>query len=111
LPYSVHMIAGLSLDERIRILELVGVECYVAHNDDDALTLVRQLLKKIDVLIIDEDLYAKISQTIRRESENLRKSPLVVVLPSFSGPKHIVLKELKELISKAVGVELSIFRA
>jgi len=105
------MIVGLSLDEKIRVLELVGVECYVARNDEEASMLVRQLLKKVDVLMIDEDLYAKLSQIIRRESENLRKPPLVVVLPSFSGPKHVVVNELKELINKAVGVELSIFSA
>ena len=104
------MMVGLSLDEKFRILELVGVECHVVKSEDEALVTFKNLLGRAEVLVVDEDLYEKLSQAMRREIEDARKPPLIVVIPSFRGPRRVILKELRKAISKAVGVELVVFK-
>ncbi len=89
---------------------LAGVkQGYVVESPEEALQRLREVVREEDVglVIITERLMDK----IRSEAEKLlekRSFPLLVEIPDKAGPIEKKVDPMKELVRRAVGVEIKI---
>jgi len=89
---------------------LAGVkDGYVVETPEEALQRLREVVKEEDVglVIITERLVDKIRAEVDRLLEN-RSFPLLVEIPDKAGPIEKKVDPLKELVRRAVGVEIKI---
>ena len=89
---------------------LAGVrQGYVVNSPEEALQRLREVVKKEDVglVIITE----RLLEEVRPQAEKLlekRSFPLLVEIPDKAGPIEKKVDPLKELVRRAVGVEIKI---
>jgi V/A-type H+-transporting ATPase subunit F len=89
---------------------LAGVkEGYVVESPEEALERLREVVKEEDVgLVIMTE---RLVDRIRSEAEKLlekRSFPLLVEIPDKTGPIEKKVDPMKELVRRAVGVDIKI---
>jgi V/A-type H+-transporting ATPase subunit F len=89
---------------------LAGVkEGYAVNSPEEALERLREVVKKenVGLVIITERLVDKIRGDVDRLLEK-RSFPLLVEIPDKAGPIEKKVDPLKELVRRAVGVDIKI---
>jgi V/A-type H+-transporting ATPase subunit F len=83
----------------------LGVETYVPESGSEAVRLFRSLVKeKVSVIMITEDMLDYLQMEVNEVVSV--PIPAVVVLPGVAGSKHMGENTIRNLIIRAVGVDL-----
>ncbi|PIE51774.1 V-type ATP synthase subunit F [Candidatus Fermentibacteria bacterium] len=83
----------------------LGVETYTPASGDEAVEIFRSLVKeKASVVMITEDMLDHLQ--IEVDQVVSLPVPAIVVLPGVSGSKHMGEDTIRNLIIRAVGVDL-----
>ncbi len=88
--------------------QLAGVkDAHVAEEPKKALEALKALIKDKDIgmIIMSERLADKLREELKRLSEG-RVAPLIVEIPDKKGPIEKRVDPIKELVKRAVGVEI-----
>jgi len=89
---------------------LIGIESNEVADDDAAARKVEDIVSegKYEIVIISERVAAKI-RTLRDSLLAAKKPyPIFLIIPDFQGSHHERIKELHQLVDKAVGVKLKL---
>ncbi len=91
---------------------LIGIESYVVYDEIDAEKRIGDLLDKdnIDLLIIPESLYIKLTGRHFKFRREGRDKPVLAVVPGLEGAVGKRTEDIFNLISQAVGVRLEFGR-
>ncbi len=87
---------------------LAGVnEWFEAENGKEALPAIKEKFKEKDtgLIIVTEKIYAEIEDDIKRLTEK-RVTPMIVAIPDSKGFFEERIDPIKELVRKAVGIEI-----
>ena len=87
---------------------LAGVnEGFEVGSSKDALQILKDLFKDKDsgLIIITEKIYTEIDEDIKRLTEK-RVTPMIVAVPDSKGFFEERIDPIKELVRKAVGIEI-----
>ncbi len=98
-------IASIGELDVILPFKAIGADIYPVTTPDEAREVLRELLRKdVGIILIPDDLVPKISDFLAE----IRKEPLPCILPipGSKGSSGFALKEMRELIKKAVGVDI-----
>ncbi len=101
-------IAVYATSRGLDCLRMVGADFHLLEGVEER-ELKRAVvggLERYEVLLIEEELYERVKGAIRLKMEELKKPPLIVVIPSIQKPRTRRLNELYKLLSVAVGVRL-----
>ncbi len=97
----------ISMSEVARVFELIGADCVIVRNTDEAIKAFREALDKgYDVLVLDEDVAELVEEMRVKIFREMKEPPAYMVIPSFTKMKGIRLNQLYNMVSKAVGVRL-----
>ena len=89
---------------------LIGIESKEVVDDEAAAKTVEDLVVegKYEIVIISESVAVKI-RTLRDGLLAAKKPyPVFLIIPDFQGPLHERIKELHQLVDKAIGVKLKL---
>lgn len=89
---------------------LIGIESNEVTDDDAAARKVEDFVSegKYEIVIISERVALKI-KTLRDSLLVAKKPyPVFLIIPDFQGPLHERIKELHQLVEKAIGVKLKL---
>ncbi len=91
---------------------LIGVESYVVYDEIEAEKKIGDLLdnEDIDLLIIPESLYIKLTGRHFKFRREGRDKPVLAVVPGLEGSVGKRTEDIYNLISQAVGVRLELGR-
>ena len=101
------MLVAVGKNEHLRALEVLGFDVNILPSEYS----IEEVLSKIlgaRVALVEEDVYRSIESRLRRVSEGQKYPPLIVVIPSEGSEATHRLKDLYELLSRAVGVKLKV---
>lgn len=89
---------------------LAGVkDAYEVEEPSKAVSVLKELLKdeNMGLIIISEKIADKLREDLKRLTEG-RFTPLVVEIPDKKGPIEKRVDPIKELVKRAVGVEIKL---
>ncbi|MFH1774884.1 MAG: V-type ATP synthase subunit F [Methanobacteriota archaeon] len=89
---------------------LAGIkDAYEVEEPSKAISTLKELLKdeNVGLIIISEKIADKIREDIERLTEG-RFTPIVVEIPDKRGPIEKKVDPIKELVKRAVGVEIKL---
>jgi vacuolar-type H+-ATPase subunit F/Vma7 len=96
--------------DTINCFKLAGLEhAYAVKDAEEAEERISELLEKPDfaVLITTEYIASRIRATINEVTEE-REFPLIISIPSVSGPSPLAVDPINELIKRKTGIELKL---
>ena len=83
----------------------LGVETVVPDGPEEAVACFRRLVReKISVIMVTENMFDCLEEQIEETAQ--RAIPAVVVLPDVTGSRHLGENTIRNLILRAVGVDL-----
>ena len=103
-------IVAIGDEDTIIGMQLAGVkEAFVRDNSEQVLTLLRELSTREDVavILITEKL-ASNAQDLISQIQQEKTYPIIVEIPDKSGKLEKETDALKDLVRRAVGVELDV---
>jgi V/A-type H+-transporting ATPase subunit F len=103
-------IAILADGDTVNCFKLAGFEhAYSVKDAEEAKERIRELLEKPDfaVVIITDHIANRIRATINEVTEE-REFPLIISIPSVSGPSPLAVDPINELIKRKTGIELKL---
>ena len=89
---------------------LAGVETVTAENDDQAAKQVEKLMSEgtYKIIILTEKVAMKLKSLREDMLRTKRFYPVFVIVPDFSGTLNERQRELRQLVSQAIGVKLKL---
>jgi V/A-type H+-transporting ATPase subunit F len=103
-------IAILADGDTVNCFKLAGLEhAYAVKNAGEAEERIRELLEKPDfaVVITTDHIADRIRATINEVTEE-QEFPLIISIPSVSGPSPLAVDAINELIKRKTGIELKL---
>ncbi len=96
--------------ETIECFKLAGLEhAYAVKNVEEAEEYMGELLEthNFAVLITTDHIASRIQTTINEVTEE-KQFPLIISIPSISGPSPMTFDPINELIKRKTGIELKL---
>jgi vacuolar-type H+-ATPase subunit F/Vma7 len=87
---------------------LAGVRTVITDNDDETARRLTELVEnqEVEIAIITE----RVAMKLKAFRESLLKTgkslPIFIIVPDFQGPLNERIRELRELVNRAVGMKL-----
>ena len=94
----------------VRAFELAGAEEFIANDDQSVVNIVRDLITsgQYGIIILPEK-FLMPTRKIREELLRRRQvAPIFIFIPDYTGFKDERAKELKKIVSLAIGAEYNI---
>lgn len=101
------MLVAIGRSKHLKALEVLGFDVNILPDTYTSEDVLSKILSA-KVALIEEDVYRSVKNRLRRVSEGQRYPPLIVVVPSEKSEVTHRLKDLYELLSRAVGVKLKV---
>ena len=93
-------------DEVLEALRYLGFKIALVKTESEALKEFLEELGRESIIVIEEELFDKIKDKLRIYLAEVKYPPYIVIIPNSKRPTTHRLKDLYELMSKAVGVKL-----
>ena len=103
-------IAIVADSDTVNCFKLAGLQhAYAVKNAEEAEKRVRELLETRDfaIVIITDYIANRIRATINEVTEE-KEFPLLISIPSISGPSPLAVDFINELIKRKTGIELKL---
>lgn len=100
------MIVAIGKTEEISSFRILGARVIILEDDQRNLDMVFESALGSRLVIIEEELYTEIEKDIKRLVSGMKNPPLFMIVPSSKGGETRRLKNIYELVSRAVGVRL-----
>ena len=103
-------IAIVAERDTVNCFKLAGLEhAYSVKDAEEAEKCLRELLEIPDfaVLITTDHIANRIRATINKVTEE-QEFPLIISIPSFSGPSPLAVDPINELIKRKTGIQLKL---
>ena len=103
-------IAILADGDTVNCFKLAGLErAYAVKNAEEAEERIRELLETPDfaVLVTTDNVANRVRATINEVTEE-QEVPLIISIPSVSGPSPLAVDPINELIKRKTGIELKL---
>ena len=103
-------IAILADGDTVNCFKLAGLEhAYAVKNAEEAEDCIRELLETPDfaILILADNIANRIRATMNEITEG-QDLPLIIPIPSVSGPSPLGVDPINELIKRKTGIELKL---
>ncbi len=103
-------IAIIADKDTINCFKLAGLEhAYSVKDAEEAEERIRELLETPDfAVLITTDYIASRIRAIINEVTEEQEFPLIISIPSVSGPSPLVVDPINELIRRKTGIELKL---
>lgn len=103
-------IAIVADSETINCFKLAGLEhAYAVKNSEEAEERIHELLEFPNfAVIITTDIIANRIRAIINSVTEEKQFPLIISIPSISGPSPLVVDPINELIKRKTGIELKL---
>ena len=95
-------------EETVNCFKLAGLEyAHTAKNVEEADKLIRESVEKkgFAIIVTTDHIANRIRSTINEVTEE-HKYPLIISVPSVSGPSPLLVDSITELIKRKTGIEL-----
>lgn len=90
----------------IEVYKIIGAKTFcISKINNNTINTLLKLLEKGNVIIIEESLYKKIKSSLKG-LRSFKRENIFIVVPSIGRRETERLKELNEILSLAMGVEL-----
>jgi V/A-type H+-transporting ATPase subunit F len=91
--------------DSITVYKAAGIDIYPVKDSQEAKIKINKLVEdSYGIIFIIEDLLKGLSETIERFREAI--TPAIISIPGVSGSKGSGIKQLKDAMERAVGVDV-----
>ncbi len=98
-------VAAIGRTDAVLLYNAAGFLTHIVSNPVEADKTVFQLANaKCKVILIDEDLYAAMAETLKKYKTNA--FPILMPVPMSSSSKGIGMKKIQENVEKAIGINI-----
>ena len=103
-------IVAIGRDKSIEVLKGVGIDVYIVDEEsikkDEIKAKITEALLTAKVVILEEDVREYLKDVLNQIVDKVKKELPIIVVPNIKKEETGRLIKLRELISKAIGVEL-----
>ncbi len=101
-----YKIAVMGDKESIFGFSAIGMDIYPAYEEKDVKKIIPQLIEEnYAIIYITENVSIKAEKYLEKLQKN--KIPAIVTIPSNTGNIHQGEKRIKDMVQKAVGIEIN----
>ncbi len=101
-----YKIAVVGDKESILGFSAIGMDIYPAYEEEDIKKIIPQLIEEnYAILYITENVSIKAQNYLEKLKKN--KIPAIVTIPNNAGTTGYGSKRIKEMVQKAVGIEIN----
>ncbi len=101
-----YKIAVIGDKESILVFSAVGMDIYPAYEEEDVKKIIPKLIEEnYAIIYITENIAIKAEKYLSKFEEN--SIPSIVSIPSITGSMQYGEKRIKDMIQKAVGIEIN----
>ncbi len=101
-----YKIAVVGDKESILGFSAIGMDMYPAYEESDLKAIIPKLIEEnYAIIYITENVSIKSEKYLQKLSKN--KIPAIVTIPSNTGSLKYGEKRMKDLVQKAVGIEIN----
>lgn len=101
-----YKIAVIGDKESILGFSAIGMDIYPAYEEEEVKRIIPQLIEEnYAILYITENVSRKVEKYLEKLKKN--KIPAIVTIPNNTGGTGYGDKRIKEMVQKAVGIEIN----
>lgn len=101
-----YKIAVVGDKESIFGFSAIGMDIYPAYEEDEIKSLIPKLIEEnYAIIYITENVSIKAEKYLEKLQKN--KIPAIITIPSNTGSLNYGEKRIKEMVQKAVGIEIN----
>lgn len=101
-----YKIAVIGDKESILGFSAIGMDIYPAYEEEEVKRIISQLIEEnYAILYITENVSRKVEKYLEKLKKN--KIPAIVTIPNNTGGTGYGGKRIKEMVQKAVGIEIN----
>ncbi len=101
-----YKIAVVGDKESILGFSAIGIDMYPAYEQDDIKKIIPKLIEEnYAIIYITENVSIKSEKYLQKFQKN--KIPAIITIPSNTGSTNYGEKRIKEMVQKAVGIEIN----
>lgn len=101
-----YKIAVIGDKESILGFSAIGMDIYPAYEEEEVKRIIPQLIEEnYAILYITENVSRKVEKYLEKLKKN--KIPAIVTIPNNTGGTGYGGKRIKEMVQKAVGIEIN----
>ncbi len=101
-----YKIAVVGDKESILGFSAIGIDMYPAYEQDDIKKIIPKLIEEnYAIIYITENVSIKSEKYLQKFQKN--KIPAIITIPSITGSTNYGEKRIKDMVQKAVGIEIN----